>query len=70
MPWYFPNMKLNVPKITREMVAAGMNMIDLAKKCGCTRQTLYIAFQRETTKLATINKLAKALSVDPKDLLI
>ena len=63
-------MKLNVPKIQREMKLADMTMIALAKKCKCTVATLYIAFSRKTTKLSTIQKIANALSVDAKDLLI
>lgn len=63
-------MKLNVPKIKREMKMAGIDINILAFKCGCTVTNLYIAFKREQTKLPTIQKIADALNLDAKDILI
>lgn len=61
-------MKLNVKKIKREMARLGWTMETLAQKCGLkNRQAVWYYFNSESIRGA--DKFAKALDVDPKDLI-
>ena len=63
-------MKLNVNKIRFEIKRLGWSQAKLAKEAKITRQGLATILDRESTKLSTIGRLANALMVSEKDLLI
>jgi len=64
-------MQLNREKINRELTRLGWKQTDLARQMGLHRQQinrLLIPGQNAIT-LKTIDKLADALGLDPKDLI-
>ena len=63
-------MELNIEKIDRELKRLGLSKYILAQKMGINKETIYSIFRRKSTKISTINQIAKILDVDPKDLLI
>ena len=63
-------MKVYTKKIQMEIDRLGWSIPQLAEKTGLPRQTLYLIFQNETAQLGTLNKIAEALALDPKSLLI
>lgn len=63
-------MKLNTKKIKKEMNRLGWSQIRLAQEMGCKRQYVnYMLKNGKNPKLETIQRFAKALDVDPKDLI-
>ena len=65
-------MKLNTPKIKKEMARNNWNINMLATKAGYSRQQLsYILSPRYKSKsLLAIEKIAKALKINQRDLII
>lgn len=63
-------MKVNNEKIKFELDRLGWSMTKLALESGMTKQALSILIKRETAPLNTLNRIAKTLRIDPKDLLI
>ena len=63
-------MKLNTRKINRELERLGWTRAFLAEKAGTTRQSVYNWLTLESTpRMLNVERLAKALGLDPKDLL-
>jgi len=64
-------MKFNTEKYQRELDRVGLSYSDLAARIGIKRQTIYQCFAKpESMTFKTVTKLAKALDMDPKDLLV
>lgn len=63
-------MKLNVNEIKVAMANAEMNIPGLADKMNISKATVNAAIKRGTCSCATVGKLAKALSVDVKEIVI
>lgn len=64
-------MKLNVDRIDFELYKIGKDRSWLAEKMGFTRQWIsYLLKDGNNTTLKTIEKIATALSINPKDLII
>ena len=64
-------MKLNVKKVKIEMDRQGLTYESIGEALKISRQAVFQYLQRpENLSLATINKLAKVLNSDPKDILI
>jgi len=64
-------MRFNTEKYQKELDRIGLSYADLAERIGIKRQTIYQCFKYpESMTFKTITKLAKALDMDPKDLLI
>ena len=63
-------MRVNVKKIEMELDRLGWYQAGLANKLGMTRSAISILFKKQSTSLKTLNNIAKALNLDPKDLLI
>lgn len=59
-------MELNTMKIKLLLAEQEMNQIDLAKKCGMTRQQISEILSRKSCSLKILGKIAKAVgaSVD------
>jgi len=64
-------MELDIKKIEAELKRRGWTKYTLAAKMGCRRQWPYYVLSPKASgiTLKTINKLAKALNLDPKELL-
>lgn len=63
-------LKLNTEKIQKELKRLNWSQIRLAQEMGCKRQYInYILNNAEDIQLKTIEKFAKALDVDGKDLI-
>jgi len=62
-------MKVNTQKIKREIKRREIGVARLAKEVGITRQGLYLILKKKTTSLSTLNKLARILKIDARDLL-
>ena len=62
-------MKLNIEKINRELKRLGWNKPRLAKELGMTRQGIYYYLSSGPTTWK-VERLAKILNLDPKDLLV
>ena len=61
----------DIQKIEKEMERIGWSVAKLAEMSSLSRQTIYDRLQNENGgNIQTIEKIAKALDVDPKDLLI
>ena len=67
---YYLAMKLNAKKIKSELDRAGMSKKDLAKKIGMSIRNVDMMLFKKTTKLVTIERVARVFDLDPKDLLI
>lgn len=65
-------LKLNIEKIKKEMERLGWSHYRLAGEMDCNRQWVYNLLSSDYggVTLKTVDKLAKALYMDPKDLLI
>ena len=64
-------MDINRDKIERELDRLGWSYADLADKMGVKRQWIYykLRYNAKGTTLRTIETFAKALDLDPKDLI-
>ena len=64
-------MRFNSEKYQGELDRVGLSYADLAARIGIKRQTIYQYLANpESMTFKTVTKLAKALNMDPKDLLI
>jgi DNA-binding Xre family transcriptional regulator len=63
-------MKLNISKINRELQRLGISKPQFAERIGITKQAVYYIFEHESARFRTIEDIARALDLDPKDLLI
>lgn len=65
-------MKLNVKRINNEMNRLGWNQLRLAKEMGVHRGQVSFILKHhpDSMTLKTVEKFARALACDPKDLLI
>jgi len=62
--------KLNTNKVKRELDVRRWTQQDLATRLGVTRQAVNDMLSRESAGLKLLDRVAKALGLDPKDLLI
>lgn len=62
-------MKLDVTKIKMILAKKEMNQVDLAVACGVERQQINGILSRGTCSLKTLGRIAKALGVDPAEIL-
>ncbi len=63
-------MKLNTRKIELELERLGWSKYRLAKEMNRTPAWIYYLFQADNTSLKTIDSIASAMGLDPKDLII
>ena len=63
-------MRINIEKIERERLHLGINKAKFASKVGISRQLYYEFLNTGSTKLSTLEKIAKSLDIDTKDFLI
>jgi len=64
-------MKLNTKKINIELQRLGWSRYRLAKEMGAKTQWVYfILSDRKNCTLRSIQRIADALAIDPKDLII
>ena len=56
-------MELNTTKIKLLLAEREMNQVELATKCGLTRQQISEVLSRKTCSLKTLGKIAKAVGV-------
>jgi len=64
-------MKLNKAKIEKELKRLGWTKEDLAKAMDKPRTAIYAYYKRaDRVSLKTVRLIAKALDLDPKDLLV
>ena len=64
-------MKLNKRKIRKEIKRLGMSQASFAKnKLSKTPQAFHSILSSDNHTIETVNVIAKALDIDPKDLLI
>lgn len=61
-------MQINSLKIKTLMLEKGLNNKSLAKKMNSSRQWVGTILDRGHATLNMVNKIAKALEVDPKDI--
>lgn len=54
-------MELNAYKIKLLLAERGMNQVDLAARCGLSRQQISEVLSRKTCSLKTLGKIAKAV---------
>ena len=64
------SMKLNRRRVELELAHLGWSKYRLANEMKVKRQWIYMILQRDSCTLRTVNKIAEALRMDPKDLLI
>jgi len=62
-------MRVNVEKIEFELKRLGWTQTRLAKEVGMTRQGISYIMLKQRAPLKTLDRIAKGLCVDPKDLL-
>ena len=62
-------MKLDVMKIKMILAKKEMNQVDLAVACSVERQQINGILSRGTCSLKTLGRIAKALGVDPAEIL-
>ena len=62
-------MKLDKTKIKLEMEKNGWNASELARRMGVSRQAISKIFSGNGITLKTIDKIADALGLNPKDLM-
>jgi transcriptional regulator with XRE-family HTH domain len=64
-------MQLNIPKIEKELKRQNLSFSDLAQRLGTTRQWVYWKLNngQSGTTFRTVEKFAKALDIEPKDLI-
>jgi len=64
-------MKLNKKKLGMEIKRQGLTYQTLGKRLGVSRQAVgYYFYESRNLNLSSMNRLAKVLGIDPKDLLI
>ena len=64
-------MKPNIERIDYEMDRQHLSVTALADLAGVSRQLIYnIKLGKGTPNLATLDAIAKALNVEPKDLIV
>ena len=63
-------MELNVDKIRREIKIRGWSQAEFCRKAGIKPTAFTMLLKSRSTTLMTISKMATALVVDPKELLI
>ena len=63
-------MELNIEKIEREIRVLGWSKAEFCRRAHILPSTLTMIFARRSTTLSTITKIARALGLDPKELLI
>jgi len=59
----------DIKKIKKAMIDCDLTQSGLAEKMGCTRQAVSFIFRGKMKKFDTLNKVAKALKIDPRELL-
>jgi len=65
------DMKVNKEKIIKEIARQGYTQDEFARdKLGKSRQALWQNINGTNTTIETVNEIAEALEMDPKDLLI
>ena len=62
-------MKVDIAKIERLLNSRGMPRAEFCRRVGKTRTWGLALWKTKTTTLATIDKMAKVLGIDSKDLL-
>lgn len=62
-------MKIDVKKLEMAMACACMNASEIASKAEISRQTVATAKQGKRIGPATVGKIAKALGVDPEEII-
>ena len=62
-------MKINSAKIKSELKRRGWRQKELAQYIRMSPQAISMLLKRKTSRIATINNIAKALGYDAKDLL-
>jgi len=62
-------MKINTEKIKKELARRGWSKNHFALKCDMTRQAFEYILKARTTTFSTLDKIAKVLEFEPKDLL-
>jgi lambda repressor-like predicted transcriptional regulator len=63
-------MKLNTKLIRETIKQKGFTIEQAAEKMGFSRQNLHMVLKNESTVLARVDNIAKALDLDPKDILM
>ena len=63
-------MKINTTKIEKYRKRAQMTMAAFAKLIGIQTSTYFYIIKKATTKFKTVDKIAKVMDVESKDLLI
>jgi hypothetical protein len=63
-------MKLNVKKINFELNRLGWNRTEYARQLKMSKQLLTYHLRHHVKSLTIVERLAKPLNLDPKDLLI
>ncbi len=63
-------MRVNVERINVELARKYWTIPILARASGVTRQTVWRTVTLQTCTFQTLGKIAKALEVNPKDLLL
>lgn len=63
-------MKIDSFKIKLLMAEAEMSQSDLAEKCRITKQNVSLVLTRGTCAIAKVGRIAKALSVDVRDIVV
>ena len=63
-------MRLNVHKIKEEMKRQGLTQAAVCDRCGKSRAWLSIALKKKKTSFESVEKLAEALGVSDKSLII
>lgn len=69
---YHKSMKLNIRKLKKEMKRLGLSQTELGLKMKppMTRQGVSYIILTGKTKFATVDIIAKALNITPKDLIL
>lgn len=62
-------MKINIKKLEKERLKLGLNKTELSRLVGIGYYAYQAIIRKGSTKLTTLNRIAKALKVDTKDLL-
>ena len=62
-------MKISKEKLAYEMARAVCDPFELAEKAGVTYPVIRRAKNGQSIKLSSIGKIARALGVDPKDIM-
>lgn len=60
---------VNVDKIEKERNRLGLNKSEFASKIGITKQAYYDLLRFKSTKLTTLDKIARVLGFEARDLL-